>query len=97
MKTMSDISKLLQEAKPLYLKRKKRRKQFKVATGILGCVLFANLMIGMPRYNRINEAELDNFYGYLYGSVDEVSLIDISVSEKDSVIPTDEYGLIMVI
>ena len=46
---MSDISKLLQEAKPLYLKRKKRRKQFKVATGILGCVLFANLMIGMLR------------------------------------------------
>ncbi|MBR4931695.1 MAG: hypothetical protein IKZ02_01565 [Alphaproteobacteria bacterium] len=94
---MSDISKLLQEAKPLYLKRKKRRNQFKLATGVLGCVLFVNLMIGMPQYNRINEAELDNFYGYLYGSVEEISLIDTSVSEGDSVIPTDEYGFIMVI
>lgn len=94
---MSDISKLLQEAKPLYLKRKKRRQQFKIVSGVLGCVLFANLMIGMPQYNRINEAELDNFYGYLYDSNEETSLTNVLVPEGDSFIPTDEYGLIMVI
>lgn len=62
---MFDVSQLLQEAKPLYLKRKKRRRQFKITASIVGCLSAVVLLTGMPfRYSVTTD--LDGLYTYLY-------------------------------
>lgn len=95
---MTDISTLLQEAKPLYFKRKKRRKQIKVVSSICACVLFVNLIIGMNYHSQETyNAELDTFYAYLYETTNVYDETDGYVDNEDSVFPTDEYGLITVV
>ncbi len=64
---MDDISSLIREAKPLYMKRKKRRRQLKTATAFICCVLFAN--VAFMSWNiqpAINDSSLDGLYAYLY-------------------------------
>ncbi len=95
---MTDISTLLQEAKPLYFKRKKRRKQIKVVSAVCACALFVNFMLGMnygsqQTYN----TELDTFYAYLYEPTSLYDETDNYVDNEDSVFPVDEYGLITVV
>ncbi len=63
---MSDISKLLQEAKPLYFKRKKCRRQFKIATTVAGCLMIGVLVTGLSNRSSVSLSNLDTFYTYLY-------------------------------
>ena len=95
---MTDISTLLQEAKPLYFKRKKKRKQIKIVSAICACVLFVNLMQGV-NYGRQQtyNTELDTFYAYLYEPTSFYNETDDYVDNEDSVFPVDEYGLITVV
>lgn len=81
---MDDISKLLQEAKPLYMARKKRNTQIKAVICML--VLAAGISWMMPSQQVVYSDEwLEN---------------QISMTEKGSVIedmglPVDAYGLLM--
>lgn len=94
---MTDISTLLQEAKPLYFTRKKRRRQMRAAGVGALCLLaayFAPVHMGTLTPQG---SEMDSFYAYLY----EPSFIDNRLnasqdSDWDSFIPTDEYGLVAV-
>ncbi len=63
---MSDISTLLQEAKPLYFKRKKRRRQLKIAAGVVGCLMVGVLVAGAPKLRPMSTNDFDMFYAYLY-------------------------------
>ena len=95
---MTDISTLLQEAKPLYFKRKKRRKQIKVVSAICACVLFVNIMTGLYHNEQnTDNVALDTFYAYLYEPSSLYDETDNYVTDEDSVFPTDEYGLITVV
>ena len=85
---MNTISKLFQEAKPLYFKRKHRRQMFRRSMGCLAviCITFGIVSRFSPTDRLIG------FYEELYSdtSVD-------SVIETESFFPTDEFGLIKVV
>lgn len=85
---MHTISKLLQEAKPLYFKRKHRRQMFRRSMGCLAviCITFGIVSRFSPTDH------LSDFYEELYSD----TLIESSI-EIDFLFPTDEYGLIKVI
>lgn len=85
---MHTISKLLQEAKPLYFKRKHRRQMFRRSMGCLAviCISFGIVSRFSPTDRLIG------FYEELYSE----TLIE-SVTETELLFPTDEYGLIKVI
>lgn len=92
---MDDISKLIQEAKPLYFKRKKRRHQMRGIAGALGCFLIA-YMTFMPFSGNYKE-NLDSFYAYLYDDESfEQLLADASKNMNETVL-LDEYGLMAVL
>ena len=79
---MNNISELIQEAKPLYLKDKKQKEnilKLKVAC-ILACALFSGMVF---QYFNVN---YDVMYQFAYN--------DISIEEMG--FPVDEYGFIMV-
>ncbi|MBO7244006.1 MAG: hypothetical protein J6V53_01820 [Alphaproteobacteria bacterium] len=92
---MTDISTLLKEAKPLYVKRKKQRQMIKnTAVGITMC----SLLLGFGFQNISSSKgiyQLDDLYMSLYD--DEVfdSKYHLMVQETD-VYPVDEFGLILV-
>lgn len=92
---MTDISLLLKEAKPLYLKRKKRRRVMKnVAVGVTMCSLLTGLM-----FHQINltgfQPELNELYVCLYDDQSYESRYQI-ITKEDDFFPVDEYGLILV-
>ena len=89
---MNDISKLLQEAKPLYFARKKRNNRIKAVVCML--VLTAGINFALPQKSPV--------FGE-YGTETLLSMLEnqiVSV-EQDSVIkdmrlPVDDFGLLMV-
>ena len=82
---MDDISKLLQEAKPLYVARKKQRNRIKAVL----CMLVGVVMSGtfMPH----KSAFVDNGEW-----VDYEQYISQTSPLEDMGLPVDEYGLLMV-
>ncbi len=82
---MDDISNLLQEAKPLYVARKKQRNRIKAVL----CMLVGVVMIGtfMPQ----KSAFVDNGEW-----VDYEQYISQTSPLEDMGLPVDEYGLLMV-
>ena len=84
---MTQISSLLAEAKPLYLKRK-RQKRLAFKSGTLGLVLLAAL----PFFNQNTERSLNGLYQDLYDN--DFFMLTFEEQIPDSFLPTDEYGLI---
>lgn len=89
---MDDISKLLQEAKPLYFAHKRRNNRIKAALGmaLLAVGLNFGVSVYKPAYNSYENNVL-------------VSMLEqqTSSSEQESVIeemglPVDDYGLLMI-
>ena len=81
---MEEISKLIQQAKPLYFARKKRRRIISSVSALMcGCFL-----IFMTSYNQqvpIYDVWIDEIYSASNGSVIE-----------DLGLPVDEYGLLWI-
>ena len=82
---MDDISKLLQEAKPLYIARKKQRNRIKAVL----CMLVGAVMIStfMPQ----KSAYVDNGEW-----VDYEQCVSQTSPIEEMGLPVDEYGLLMV-
>ena len=81
---MENISKLIQEAKPLYFARKKRRKILASASAFICCVVAvftANFKQNEPLYDIWSE----ELYSASNGSIIE-----------DMGLPVDEYGLLWI-
>ena len=83
---MNDISKLLQEAKPLYFARKRRNRNLKSVAAMLLCVLA--LQMFYPKS--------DVVYDY-YTLENEIYLTENGSVIEDMGLPTDEYGLLKVV
>ena len=84
---MDKISELLQEAKPLYLK-KQREKRF-LGSMVLACCLCVGVFLGQPQKMPFNEDEFDSYFTALY-------LQDTSVEEEpvfEGAVPLNRYGL----
>ena len=86
---MDDISKLLQEAKPLYFARKKRNNRIKAVLGIALLAIGLNFTVSSYKPNYENNIL--------------VSMLEqqISFTEQESVIeemglPVDDYGFLMI-
>ncbi|MBP5399494.1 MAG: hypothetical protein J6Y53_03660 [Alphaproteobacteria bacterium] len=82
---MDKISELLREAKPLYLKRKRRRNQMKIAfTAVVAAFMF---LVVMPQNISLRDG----------GQwLDYEQYISAGSSIEDMGLPVDEYGLLMV-
>ncbi|MDR1694435.1 MAG: hypothetical protein LBR70_04505 [Lactobacillaceae bacterium] len=80
---MENVSNLLKEAKPLYFARKRRNNRIKATLGMLVCVLMLGVFypVSQPYYDVDSE-----IYSIYTGSV-----------ISDMGLPTDEYGLLMVL
>ncbi len=82
-----DISSLIQEAKPLYFKRKRQRKMIKsTLVGVTSCLLLGVIMTN----GVMNTNGNSDFYVYLYDDTfynQEFALLD----EEDTLLPMDEY------
>lgn len=94
---MSDISKLIQEAKPLYFKRKRRRLKLKIAAGMAGCLTIAFLLTGMPSRVNPSSTNIEEFYTYLYDDTSYQVLIGANATNNTDEWLTDVYGLTQVI
>ena len=79
---MSDISKLLQEAKPLYRVRKQRRKQ------VHACLLIGLCFCGLSFL--YHPADLN------FNIDEELYLTETGGAIEDLGLPIDEYGLLKV-
>ncbi len=96
---MSDISTLLQEAKPLYFKRKKWRRQLKIISGVVGCLMIGVLVVGAPKLRPMSTSDFDTFYAYLYDDTAYQGIVGTSDSynyDSDS-LWFDGYELAQVI
>ncbi len=82
-----DISSLIQEAKPLYFKRKRQRKMIKsTLVGVTSCLLLGVIMTN----GVMNTNGNSDFYTYLYDDTtynQEFALLN----EGDTLLPMDEY------
>lgn len=85
---MDDISKLLQEAKPLYFARKQRRRRIKAVVSGLACALLIWFLLpaNPPALQTYGEWMDEQIFQTANGSVIE-----------DMGLPVDEYGLLKVI
>ena len=84
---MTDISDLLQEAKPLYLKRKRNRRLFAAGSTLcVGCCAF------LMTFYSSNKA-LSPIYD-IYN--DEIYQTETGSIIEDFGLPTDELGLLLV-
>lgn len=92
---MEDISNLIQEAKPLYFARKKRRRQIKAIGTVLGCFLIAQTAFMIT--NKSDMGQLDGLYTYLYDNASFDKSFAFAITTSDSEIPVDEYGLLAVL
>ena len=84
---MEDISDLLQEAKPLYFQRKRRRNQLKALLAVIVCAW------GIGQF-----ASVPSPYFYNFDNMDSQinQMADGSVID-DMGLPTDEFGLLKVV
>ena len=85
---MDDISRLLQEAKPLYFARKRRNNRIKATLGMLVCVVMMSSLWPQTynTYTLLPDMEFEN----QVAQIEEGSVIE------DMGLPVDEYGLLMV-
>ena len=81
---MDDISKLIQQAKPLYFARKRRRKMLGSASALI-CSLFLVFMTSYKQDVAIYDVWMEEVYSTANGSVIE-----------DMGLPVDEYGLLWI-
>lgn len=84
---MDKIAKLLEEAKPLYLKRQ-REKRF-LGSVALACCLCVAVFLGQPQNVAFDEDGLDSYFTALYLN-DSSAAEDMSFDES---IPLDRFGL----
>ena len=84
-----DISNLIKEAKPLYFKRKRRRRMIKnISVGAVSCLMLGVFVLHSPMPTITNQ----DFYTYLYN--DEVYNQDFYLlTEADMLLPMDEYEM----
>ena len=82
---MDEISKLLQEAKPLYLSRKRTRRRIRNTLCMLVCVAAIGLFTHRSS-SIVDNGEWVNYEQYIS---------DVSPLEEMG-LPVDEYGLLMV-
>lgn len=83
---MQNISDLIKEAKPLYVARKKRNKQIKVASLAVACGVFAFAII--PTKKTVEDF---SWWDLGYGDVqNELTYVE------NFELPVDEYGLLLV-
>ena len=82
---MDDISKLLQEAKPLYFSRKQQRNRIKVGICTLVGVVMLSLFVPQ-KSSYIDNGEWVDYEQY----ISQVSPIE------EMGLPVDEFGLLMV-
>ena len=82
---MDEISKLLQEAKPLYLARKRTRNRIKAVL----CTFVGVIMVGVVSYRQPATVDMKDWVDY--GQYED----EMSPLEKVG-LPVDEYGLLMV-
>lgn len=92
---MENISKLIQEAKPLYFKRKKRRRHIKAASAVLGCFLVAQAFM-MP-FNNHKSIDLEGLYTYLYDNEAFEQSFAFFANSMENNLLMDEYGLMAVL
>ncbi len=89
---MDDISKLLQEAKPLYFARKKRNNQIKA---VLCMALFAiGLNWSILSYKPTYEGYENNVLVSMLEQ--QTSLTDQETVIEQMGLPVDDYGLLMI-
>ena len=84
---MTQISSLLAEAKPLYLKRK-HQKNIVLKSSALGLML----LIVTPFLHHSSSASLNGLYRDLYDN--DFFALTFEEEIPESVFPTDEYGLV---
>lgn len=84
---MEDISDLLQEAKPLYFRRKRRRNQLKTLLATVLCVWGLSWFVATPSPYVYNLDNLDS----------QISLTAEGSVIEDMGLPTDEFGLLKVV
>lgn len=84
---MEDISDLLQEAKPLYFRRKRRRNQLKALLATVLCVWGLSRFAAAPSPYVYNLDNLDS----------QISLTAEGSVIEDMGLPTDEFGLLKVV
>lgn len=84
---MEDISDLLQEAKPLYFRRKRRRNQLKALFAMVVCAWGVSLFAASPSPYVYNLDNLDS----------QINLTADGSVIEDMGLPTDEFGLLMVV
>ncbi len=88
---MDDISKLLQEAKPLYFARKKRRRRI---TAVFGMLLVAT---GLS-LTGLQTPESENIYwaeAMLTAADSQITVAQQESLIEDMGLPVDEFGLLM--
>lgn len=90
-----DISELIKEAKPLYFKRKKRRRLIKqIATGMTACLFLGVFMMQEPSIP--TSSSVNDLYAFLYN--DEVFDSQFNMlTALDTSLPMDEYEEIAVL
>ncbi len=84
---MEDISRLIKEARPMYLARKKRNNRIKAGVAMLFCAVMMNMF-----YPRTYVA--GNEYGD--GWAEFITTASTGSVIEDWGLPTDDYGLLMV-
>ena len=83
---MQNISDLIKEAKPLYMARKKRNKNIKIASLAIICGMFAFALV--PTQKEIEDFSWwDLGYGEAQSELTYVENFDL---------PVDDYGLLLV-
>jgi len=83
---MDKVSKLLQEAKPLYLK--KQREKYALLSAVCSLCLVVVLALSINVSPAFDEGAFDSYFTALYlndGAVDDM--------DNDNVIPLDKFGL----
>lgn len=90
-----DISNLIKEAKPLYFKRKRRRRMIKgVITGLTACLFLGVFM--MPKMQPASFQQTNEFYAFLYDD-DLYNQKMQLLTQIDTYLPMDEYEEIAVL
>ena len=82
---MDEISRLIQEAKPLYFARKKRNNQIKGTLAMLVCVIMVSMF-----YPQTSSLVYDDWL------LDETYFADNTSVIEDMGLPVDEYGFLEV-
>ena len=86
---MDKVSNLIQEAKPLYIRRE--RQKYAIGSTLLSLCLLLGVWVAQPRQMAFDDEAFDSYFTALYLNSDTVDDFN-----SDEVIPTDSFGLIEV-